>query len=85
MLISVFRAVVLSILSIVFGGIGAVCMFIGAMLFIEAVTTDEGLESWANVSSSYALLILGTLFIIVSLLAFIANVLADQHMDQDRR
>lgn len=83
MLVSAFRAVVLFIVSIAFGVAGSVCLFIGALLFVEAVTNNAGLETWANVGSAYALLILGTLFIIVSLLAFIGNVVSDHNLAQD--
>lgn len=75
---SMFRAGVLSLISAQFGILGCACSAIGALLFLDALITDPSLSSLAGAGLPYALLALGTLFLILSVLAFIANILADQ-------
>jgi hypothetical protein len=83
--VSLLRAGVLALLSAVFGLFGLACTALGALLFVEALETENALDELTGAGSAYALLALGTLFLILAVLAFIANVLADQNVNHNNR
>lgn len=76
--VSLLRAGVLALISPVFGLLGLACTALGSLLFVEGLATENALDTFTGTGSAYALLTLGTLFLILSVRAFIANVLADR-------
>jgi hypothetical protein len=64
-----------TILSTTFGLVGGALVLFGVIRFVNAYQSDNPLDSWASAGGAYAMLVLGALFIIVAMLAYIVNII----------
>lgn len=70
------RLLFLTFITWIFGTVGAITVIIGSVTIIDPSRANESFIIAVNPTNAYTLVIIGTLCLIVALLAYMANLIA---------